>query len=234
MNNYNIFGRIDANLSSKQTLFGHFFLDHNTFSDASDGGNITTFNHYQSGAETVSVVLGDTYTISPRLVNQANVAFLRTSTLQYSYPSISNASLDLNMPEYVSPNSINVNVGGGLLMGSDGTSSTVYIGNSYAFRDDLTLIKGRHTLKFGGEIIPMHFLQRFLGPPSFNFNGSRSGDPIADFMLGAYYQMNVGFGVAQNDDLTVSPALFIQDSFKVSPRLNLTYGVRWEPATFLA
>ena len=232
VNNYNYFGRIDANLSSKHVLFGHFFLDHNTFTDASDGGNIITFNHFRSGAETDSVTLGDTYTINPHLVNQATIAFLRTSTFQTSYPSISNESLDLNMPEYVSPNSINLNVGGNLLMGSAGTSATIYIGNSYDFRDDLTWLKGRHTLKFGGEIMPMHFLQRFLGPPSFNFNGSRSGDPIADFMLGAYYNMNVGFGVAQNDDITVSPSAFIQDQFKVTPRLTLSYGLRWEPEFF--
>jgi hypothetical protein len=229
VNNYNYFARIDANLSSKQVLFGHFFLDHNTSSDASDGGNITTFNHFKSGAETDSITLGETYTINPNLVNQATVAFLRTSTLQFSYPSITNATLGMNMPQYTSPSSINLNVGGVLEMGSDGTSSTIYIGNSYDFRDDMTWIKGRHTIRFGGEIMPMHFLQRWLGPPSFTFNGSRSGDPIADFMLGAYYSMGVNFGEAQNDDITVSPSAFIQDQLKMTPRLTLTYGLRWEP-----
>lgn len=232
VNNYNYFGRIDANLSSKHVIFGHFFLDHNTFSDAADGGDVTTFNHFESGAETDSITLGDTYTISPTLVNQATLAFLRTSTLQYSTPAISNASLGLNMPQYDTPNSININVGGALEMGSDGTSSTIYIGNSYDFRDDLTWIKGRHTIRFGGEVMPMHFLQRFLGVPSFNFNGSRSGDPIADFMMGAYATMGVAFGDAQNDDVTVSPDAYIQDQFKMTPRLTVTYGLRWEPELF--
>lgn len=232
VNNYNYFGRIDANVSPKNVLFGHFFLDHNTFSDASDGGNITTFNHFESGAETDSITLGDTYTIKPTLINQATVAFLRTSTLQFSTPAISNVSLGLNMPQYDTPNSINLNVGGALEMGSDGTSSTIYIGNSYDFRDDLTWIKGRHTIRFGGEIMPMHFLQRFLGTPSFNFNGSRSGDPLADFMLGAYASTSVAFGDAQNDDITVSPDAYIQDQFKMTPRLTLSYGLRWEPELF--
>ena len=136
------------------------------------------------------------------------------------------------MPDYDSPNSINVNVGGALEMGSDGTSTTIYIGNSYDFRDDLTWIKGRHTIRFGGEIMPMHFLQRFLGVPGFNFNGSRSGDPIADFMMGAFASASVAFGDAQNDDVTVSPDAYIQDQFKMTPRLTLTYGVRWEPELF--
>jgi len=150
--------------------------------------------------------------------------------LQYMTPSIGNASLDLNMPEYTNPSGITVSVGS-LTMGQ-GTSSTVYLSNGYDFRNDLTWIKGRHTLKFGGEALPLHFIQRYLGMPGFSFNGSRSGDPFADFMMGAYYSMTVNFGVVQNDDLTVFPAAYIQDQFKATPRLTLTYGIRWEPALF--
>ena len=229
VNKYTYFGRLDANLSPRHVLFGHFFLDHNTFADASDGGNVTTYVHYNSGAQTLSVTLGDTFSVNPSLVNQATVEYLRTTTLQYAYPSISNASIGMNMADYSNPSNLNLDVGGVLLMGSNGTSSTVYLSNGYSFRDDMTWIKGRHTIKFGGEELPLHFIQRWIGPPSFYFNGGRSGDPFADFMLGAYYQMSVFFGQAQNDDLTASPAAYIQDQFKMSPRLTLTYGLRWEP-----
>jgi hypothetical protein len=229
VNDYTYFGRIDANITPKNVLFGHVYVDHNTYSDPTAGGNITSFVHFRSGAESDMVTLNDTDTISPGLVNQAIASFLRTSTVQSNYPYISNATLGLNLPQYASLGSINVNVGNELLFGSNGTSITEYIGNSYEFRDAMTWMKGRHTLQFGGEVLPMHFLQRFLPPPSFSFSGSRSGSPFSDFLLGAYTSMGLEFGVAQNDDLTAEPSFFFQDEFKARPRLTLTYGLRWEP-----
>lgn len=104
--------------------------------------------------------------------------------------------------------------------------------NSYEFRDALTWMHGRHTFSFGGEVLPMHFLQRFTPIPTFGFTGSRSGDPFADFMLGAYTTMSLEFGVAQNDDLTIEPSAFFQDEFKATPRLTFTYGLRWTPNLF--
>jgi hypothetical protein len=229
VNDYNYFGRIDANLSSKNVLFGHAYVDHNTYTDPTAGGDLTTFVHFRSGAESDMVTLNDTYTINPGLVNQALASYLRTSTFQGDYPTILNTALGLNMPQYASPGSIGVNVGNVLQFGNDGVSTTQFLNNNYEFRDALTWMKGRHTLQFGGDVLPMHFLQRFLPPPSFYFSGSRSGSPFSDFLLGAYTSMNMEFGEAQNDDLTVEPSFFFQDSFKAKPRLTLTYGLRWEP-----
>jgi hypothetical protein len=46
--------------------------------------------------------------------------------------------------------------------------------------------------------------------------------------VGAYYSYSGSFGVTTNDDFE-EPSLFFQDDFKISPRLTLTYGIRWEP-----
>jgi hypothetical protein len=232
VNDYTYFGRLDVNLTPKNILFGHAYVDHNTFTNPTAGGNITSFTHFRSGAETDMVTLNDTYTISPALVNQAVASFLRTSTFQSDYPTITNATLGLNMPQYATPGSIGINVGNELEMGTNGTSITEYISNNYEFRDSMTWMKGRHDLQLGGDILPMHFLQRFLPPPSFYFSGSRTGNPFSDFLTGAYSTMGLEFGEAQNDDLKVAPSLFFQDEFKARPRLTLTYGLRWEPDPF--
>lgn len=127
VNDYMYFGRIDANISPKNVLFGHAYVDHNTFTDATGGGNLTTFVHFRSNAETDMVTLNDSYTLKPTLVNQAVVSFLRTSTVQSNYPTITNATLGLNMPQYSTPGSIGVNVGNVLELGTNGTSITEYI-----------------------------------------------------------------------------------------------------------
>jgi hypothetical protein len=97
------------------------------------------------------------------------------------------------------------------------------------FRDMLNWIKGKHNFKLGGEYLHLHFIQRFIGSPGFTFDGTRSGDPTADFMLGSFVQLGLGFGVRDNDDIQTAPSFFFQDECKVTPRLTFTYGIRYEP-----
>ena len=90
-------------------------------------------------------------------------------------------------------------------------------------------IKGRHNFKFGFELLHLQFEQIFIGSPGFSFNGTRSGDPLADFMLGAFSSLSLDFGVRDTNTLTNAMSAFFQDEFKVTPRLTLTLGVRYEP-----
>src|SRR5437773_556960 len=93
-------------------------------------------------------------------------------------------------------------------------------------------MKGRHSFKLGGEYLRLHFVQRFIGSPGFTFNGARSGDPVADFLLGTFSSLFLDFGVRDNDDVSNAPSFFFQDEFKATPRLTLTLGVRYEPYLF--
>jgi hypothetical protein len=84
----------------------------------------------------------------------------------------------------------------------------------------------------------LSFFQSFLGPPQFSFNGQRTGggvgpqgDPMADFMLGAYQVVGVSNGVRVNDNGSTFTVLFVQDDFKVSPRFTLNLGLRYELPT---
>jgi hypothetical protein len=90
-------------------------------------------------------------------------------------------------------------------------------------------IKGRHHFKFGYELLHLQFEQIFIGSPDASFNGTRSGDPFADFMLGAFSSVNLDFGVRDTNSATYAMSTYFQDEFKVNPRLTLTLGVRYEP-----
>ena len=58
------------------------------------------------------------------------------------------------------------------------------------------------------------------------FDGSRSGDPIADFMLGAFDTTNVAFGVRNTNAFTTYNSFYAQDEWKVTPRFTVTLGLR--------
>ncbi len=61
------------------------------------------------------------------------------------------------------------------------------------------------------------------------FDGIRSGDPIADFMLGTFDTTNVAFGLRNTNAYSTFNSFYAQDEFKVTPRFTLTLGLRYEP-----
>jgi carboxypeptidase family protein len=223
-------GRIDLNVSPKHTLFGHVFVDHNISSSTIAGGNIAGYNGPTRPTETDSIALNDAYTFRPTLVNQAVVAFLRTTSSVHLNRTQAPSDIGINMPQYFPNGTVGVRVSGEFSFSGGGFN--LFKNNNEQFRDTLTWIKGRHEFKTGGEVLRLHFLQRFISAPTFRFTGSRSGDAFADYLLGAFSSVEVDFGLADNDDLTTAPSFFFQDQFKATPRLTLTYGLRWEPNLF--
>jgi hypothetical protein len=119
------------------------------------------------------------------------------------------------------------------------SSSGYYVGNTYIAGDNVTWIKGRHSMKFGGEFwnqqINSHGGLDTLG---FNFSNATTGIP------GQSWSNQVGFGFASFFLGAVDSAsknvtfdlygrrnywdVFFQDDWKISDRLTLNLGLRWE------
>ncbi len=101
----------------------------------------------------------------------------------------------------------------------------------WGFADTMTWARGRHVLKFGGEYKPQSSYSALIpdgSHGSFTFNGSLTGFSYADFLLGLPYsssRLNPIVGRKKTDS---ELGLFVQDSFKVSKRLTLDLGLRWD------
>ena len=219
--------RGDWNQSSKHRIFGSFFYDHNSRSDPFNGGNIPNYISQSFVQDTRQVVVNDTYTFSPTLLNEATVSFLNTGSNQLQDKTIDPKDLGINMPQYLPGGAVTVDVASNFSVRSGFT--TRFFNHNWQFKDSLNLIRGRHSFKFGYEMLHTQFRQVFIGSPGFSFNGKRSGDPVADFMLGAFSSLSLDFGVRDTDTSTYWHAVYFQDEFKITPRFMLTYGVRWEP-----
>ena len=101
---------------------------------------------------------------------------------------------------------------------------------SFTWQDNFTWTKGAHEFKFGGLYSSEHKNENAGGPStngSFTFNGNRSGNAFADFLLGAPSsytedQTDVRVHVSYN-----AFEWYAQDTWKATPKLTLTLGLRW-------
>lgn len=220
--------RVDWNLSDRHHLFGHYYQSENDRSTPfAGGGNIPGYIGENFNVGTKQGTLNDTYTFSPTLINQAIFSVLNSTSSELENKTIDPSQFGINMPQYLPAGAVSVNVASGFTLGSG--TPTQFLGTNYQIKDSLTWIKGRHSFKFGFESLLLNFRQLFIGPPNFSFTGVQTGDPMADFMLGAYDSLNVSFGQRDNNDYTTFNSFYAQDEFKVNPRLTLTYGLRYEP-----
>ena len=102
--------------------------------------------------------------------------------------------------------------------------------NVFGFTDDLTLVKGGHSMKFGGELRRDQIKVSFINRPNgdYTFGGTQySGNAAADFLLGFPQQFRQATGDPNLDGSSWVYALYGQDEFRLS-RLTLNYGVRYE------
>src|SRR6185295_4413036 len=89
--------------------------------------------------------------------------------------------------------------------------------NSFQFADDLDIIRGRHQIAMGVNVIRSqnNTLSGYLQNGSFTFDGAATGDSMADFLIGNMAAFNTSRPqqVALRETI---PGFYIQDTFKVN------------------
>jgi hypothetical protein len=225
-----IIGRSDWVHNEKHSVFGRYFLAQFSNPSVYDGKNLLTTTQPGNLERVQSVTLGDTYAASPRTVNAFHATFSRRRDNRGPATNqIGPNDIGINTFQKV-PNFLLVTVTNFFSVGCGTCAPGHFNVNTWQFADDVDLIRGRHQIAFGVNFVRTqnNLISGFNENGTFTFNGSFSGSNLADFLLG---QVNT-FGQSNPtpDDLRISmPALYVQDSFKMSRRLTLNAGVRWEP-----
>ena len=103
------------------------------------------------------------------------------------------------------------------------------------FTEDLTILRGRHSIKAGIDVRNEKMFIGFINRPNgdFTFNGVHTGNAAADFLLGMPSRIRTAVPGADsiNEGDGWLYAGYIQDEFRLSPRLTLNLGLRYEVAT---
>ena len=105
----------------------------------------------------------------------------------------------------------------------------------FQYVDNLNWQVGKHSLKFGVDVrhLVAHTILGFTtsdnyGNLFFNPNNSATGQEFADFLIGVPYQTQVDNVSQDNNGNANAYAFYAQDNWKASPKLTLTFGVRYE------
>jgi len=102
----------------------------------------------------------------------------------------------------------------------------------YQVLDNLTIIHGQHTIRTGFETRQKSNtnLNSSRTVPEYDFNGNFTGDSLADMLTGQVYSLEANNQEVE-DIKQKAYAVYVQDDWKVAPRLTLNLGLRWEYET---
>ncbi len=224
-------GRVDYVQSSKNSIFGRYFLDAFKNPPTYDGKNILTTTQAGNLEMAQSAAISDTYTFGPGTLNTFHFTFNRRRDDRGPTPiPINPTLLGVNMYSAV-PNFLLFSVTGGFSTFCGTCAPGHFNVNTFQMADDVDVIRGRHEMAFGFNLVRVqnNTVSGFQENGNFTFNGSRTGLGMADFMTGLpndFSQTN-----ATPDDLrTWIMSFYAQDTFKISQHFTVNYGIRWEPS----
>jgi hypothetical protein len=223
--------RLDQILTSKQSMFGRLSWknQNSTSPSAFLLPSSTSYNNSRT------VVVSHSYTIVPTVLNEARFGLaISNSATAYGFDGKAiTAGFGLQgLPQLTFNGLSSFSFSTGTSGFGAGKPGFTY-SHSYQWTDNLTWIKGRHTMKFGADVrrLRAQTALGFIGSDNygnFSFDGRFSGSDVGDFLLGIPYLSTNSAVNQDNDGISWHYGVFAQDSFKVSSRLTLEFGLRWE------
>ncbi len=221
-------GRIDRTFGPHDSGFGRYFYNQDV-SNGLGGGNLPGRPHLKY-FRNQNVALDWTHTFSPNLINTAVFGFTRVAHHRGPTQAVGwevfGGPATGSAPGVLSDLFTGVN--GSINAGGDG--AFVQNRQTWQYTDSINIIKGRHTLTFGGDYRreASNRVEDFATDPSFNFNGQYSGNALVDLLLGLPNNFNQQTEVQSRLRHNGLDA-FAQDNYKVNPYVTIDAGIRWEP-----
>lgn len=183
------------------------------------------------------LVVSDTMTLSPTVINEIRFGANRRIFTRSPESLNQDWASKLGIPG-VSGETMPTfrNATGGELFSQFPGGASQEVAENMSLQENLTIVRGRHTLKTGYEILRTRHNVKIAAEPSgvYRMGGTEfpfrpnTGHPFASFMLGAVTRADFTRDLATWLPRWWSHAAYFQDDWKFSPKLTLNLGVRWQ------
>jgi hypothetical protein len=233
--------RFDENISSRQTAFFRATYKTRDVTNAQPTGTVLAGGLHQPETD-YAFTLAYNFVVTHTMVNELRLGVSGTAVISSDSANapLLTKEIGITLPQPPIGNITPTFAINGF-QSTSSAASGITLGKTQQLIDSFTWTHGVHTFKFGGDIrkfgayLSNGFDSQRAGVYTFNGSVTNSiiGNPYAAFMLGVPDKTQVAvtdLGLASNDEnmYAYGYAAFAQDDWKVSPRLTINYGLRYE------
>ena len=183
-----------------------------------------------------NLMISEVHAFRPNLLNELRLGFNRVALGVVQEQQSANLNQRVGLP-VVSPDPINaglsfISIAGFGSIGDEYNNPQRGVTNSYQLLDQVTWTRNRHLFKFGFDyrIQQQNAYRNVLSRGLLSFVGF-TGNALAEMMQGLVSVSAVARGTNNQRLRSKSSSFFAQDTWKLSPKLTLNLGARYEFAT---
>src|SRR6202047_3756206 len=220
--------RVDHKLSGKDALFGTYLFDDTDFTQPDSFNNVLLKSHTRRQ----TVVLGESHTFGPSVVNAARLGYSRSHALNLiPFGAINPAAAQTSLGSTTGQNAPVVAISGFTRNqgGVGAASNYTHAFNNYQFSDDAFWTHGVHTLKFGTDIERMQYNYIARVEPGGRWNFTK----LKDFLTNnaQHFEAGIPSTITPRESRQTLVAGYVQDDWRFRPNLTLNLGLRYEMTT---
>jgi hypothetical protein len=228
-NQYDSLARVDYQKSDKHSLFVRYLQARLDQPSDADPKNLLSGSTANLNFRTQSVVLGDTYLIGASTVSSFRGTFNRSAVPKKNPQVFSPTDVGINIWAGV-PGLTRLAITNGFSIASNNETPSTYNTTDFEFNEDVSFVRGAHQIGAG-----IDFVRGYLNASSglnasgpFTFSGAVTGLGLADFLIGKPSAFTQATTTLAYDRMNYV-GMYVQDSWKLTPRLTLSGGLRWDP-----